>query len=955
MKRIVPVIVLALSMVIPLSAETPREETWEFLSTTTIGAKAFRDAHPEWDGRGVLVAVCDTGVDLNLRGLLTTSDGQPKILDARVFSEDGRIDLEAAVRSKDERGEALHGKDGKWLYGFEKLPLQPSAPEKVLVGYFEEAEFKNSDLEDLNGNGKKDDVYGLVAFEAGEGSAKRWAAFVDTDGDGDLAGEAELGDFSRTRKAFSLRGRDTHATAESARFALNLDPEEKKAALYVDAGSHGTHVAGIAAGYRIDGQEGYDGVAPGAQILAMKLGDSRFAGGATNSGSMVSAWRYAVKKAAELKMPLVIQMSYGTGGENLGSSASEKLLNQLLEENPGVVATLSAGNEGPGLSTGGMPARMKNGLAVAAVLAKTTAKDLYGAELAQDEMFSFSSRGGEAGKPDIACPGFAASTVPAFDRGKNVMRGTSMAAPQAAGAVALLMSAAKASGLTVRRDWVTASLKRSAKPVAGYGPFDYGAGLVDIPAAWEVYRALAKGDPAEPVLFEAEAECPDRKDRKGPAVYWRGFVPADETLELSVSPDWPEGASAEFKARYYRAFDFEAGAEWLRLRTGSHYIKAEQSAKVRFGFDAARLTKPGLYQTTISCWAKGSPRAAGPDLAIPVAVVVPHDLSSGGPTSLQVTDLKPAKLHRIFFRVPGSAGALALELEIPGDAKGTVSAALFDPQGRQGWGGSLRPENRRIRKALGRRELEPGVYELTLYANYANLAPASVSARIQSLPFAVSLPEKSGVKLRMGKVPEASLRLATALAEPLRGKAEAKVAGVLSEKREGLSSDTYSRTFSVLPGEDSVEFDFELSPDDWGLFTDIAVQVLDKEGQILVQDGLGYRRSSLEFRAPKNSDPKATYTLKVSAAAADPDSKPKWTLGLRELHRYADPVKAKISQGKGEGVVLYPDREAELSVTLETMPPALPGGASWLLEGEIKDSRQETLRLPFEVLLTPEN
>ena len=69
-----------------LFAGDDKPNEWEFLNTTAIHASQFIDKHPNYDGRGVIVFILDSGIDLGVVGLQKTSTGDVKIIDVRDFS-----------------------------------------------------------------------------------------------------------------------------------------------------------------------------------------------------------------------------------------------------------------------------------------------------------------------------------------------------------------------------------------------------------------------------------------------------------------------------------------------------------------------------------------------------------------------------------------------------------------------------------------------------------------------------------------------------------------------------------------------------------------------------------------------------------------------------------------------------------------------------------------------------
>jgi hypothetical protein len=259
---------------------------------------------------------------------------------------------------------------------------------------------------------------------------------------------------------------------------------------------HGSHVAGIAAGNDLFANAAFDGQAPGAKLVSARA--CSWGGGCTAAALADGVVDLVVNRQVD-----IVNISIGgLPALNDGDNARALLYNALIDYYD-VQFFISAGNSGPGINTVGDPSVATDAVSVAASVSKETWLANYGSVVrAKYTLFPFSSRGPrEDGgfKPDISAPGAAISTVDSWLPGNPVpeagyplppgyamLQGTSMAAPEATGAGALLLSAAFARGQDVTPAQLRRALYSSAEFQKDIPAAAQGNGLIDVRGAWKL-------------------------------------------------------------------------------------------------------------------------------------------------------------------------------------------------------------------------------------------------------------------------------------------------------------------------------------------------------------------------------------------------------------------------------------------------------------------------------------
>jgi hypothetical protein len=524
----------------PPDRNTPAENP--YLPSRDLGAPQFISAHPTFDGRGVTVAVIDTSIDLLTPELQTakTLDGKTtrKFLDVRNAAENaidpqddrGRLSSFIAVDMQQE----LRAESTSIVYGDAKYTLPVAGTYRM--GTIDER---------MNGNAKGDlnlddnppgsnGQFGVLWNE------KTNTVWVDTDQDRSFADEQAMTDF-RANGDVGVFGRDDPASARRKTVAFTVQTDPARHLLFVTPGLgiHGTAVMGSSFGKGFFGGS-LNGVAPEAQLVVVPfLGITH---------SLVESLILAVKHP---NVDIVTMQTVYHTGLNDGQSTLSRICDRLVDRYKKPIFA-GAGNAGDEVNIVQEVAASPRIITVGSYISRETSRVNYGvASTRADNVDLFSSRGPtETGvlKPDILAPTMALTTFPRFlpsqtyndtydaPVGYGVVGGTSTATPMAAAGTALLISAAKQSGVTYDAARLRWAITSTARFLPEYGAYEQGSGLVDVNRAWEALKRAK-----EPV--EIVSRAPVRtvlarylnEPNYGPGLYEREGWTAGQRGERTIS------------------------------------------------------------------------------------------------------------------------------------------------------------------------------------------------------------------------------------------------------------------------------------------------------------------------------------------------------------------------------------------------------------------------------------
>lgn len=672
-----------------------------------VGVGRWLEANPTFDGRGVTIALLENALpsfgDPTLRGA-TTLDGRDVSKIAGILNvpdtpgaDETRVELDTVIEART-----------TWTRVGNRTYLLPH-PGTYRFGVLE-----------LPGGGNLVHKFAIVEDPA-DGSV-----WLDANGDASFKDETPLADVNDRFEPRPLIV--SHPRRAAVQFVMTRGREPHVVHVYVSIGSHQSMTLSVAAGSRTDEGLAF-GVAPGARVLLVRVASPDPDLARVFEGCVAAAKRPDVDViGASLGVGLVPDTAADFAGELIGRLVAvyRKPIVWSAANTSQMLGSVHA--YGAALSVGG-------------ILSPQTYAALYGGRALDRTIVHPVSAAGPsldgAIKPDFLAPmerlsadlpwNAGIETSPRntplrrLPPGYQISCCTSATSPYAAGVLALLISAAKQTGVSYAPETLSRALRTTAVLVPGFQAHQQGNGALNVNDAW---RALTRsGDPPR-ITASASILHPlahySARGLQGTGIFevegWTPGMTATRTIVLRRE-------SGPTRALTYDVDWSADDGTFSTARSVTLPLQTNVSLPVRIAVQEA-----GAHSGLLTLRDRSSKAVVFRTQATIAATERP-DAVTGEIRMTGTVGLMRQRAH--YFRVPAGVRALAFDLQV---IRGVIRPTVIAAHGlHSGYYMHVHPNNLEF--------MGPGTYRLVL----PNPQPGTWTLRIDTGSTYFSIPG-SGVK-----------------------------------------------------------------------------------------------------------------------------------------------------------------------------------------------------------------
>ena len=593
-------------------------------------------------------------------------------------------------------------------------------------GLFDERALKSPTYlyQDVNFDGNPEGSSGQFGILWDEKTNTIW---VDTNQDKSFADEKPMTDYAK-RSDIGVFGKDNPKTPrrESVAFAVQADKKSGYIRLNLGVWQHGTMVAGAAVGNGFYNGK-YSSIAGEAQLISIFPGPGVTMHGLVEGAILAARHEKVDVICIEPAIPIPIMYSL-CDGRLVGSIIFDRLVDKYQK-----LIFCPANN------TFGMMTILDYivGTKVIGANAYQTGESYkvnYGAEVAKKDNLHFVGSFGPAGNgalvPDILSPSAIISTdcgykppakrkgVYELPPGYKIASGTSTAAPSATAACALLISAAKQSGIRWEADRLRHAIFSSARFIKDLQAHQQGNGLIQVNAAWKILKAL--NESFDPIDINSLAPVNtalsylNEKPDQGTGIFEReGWTPGRS-----------ENRTVAFKRLSGKKDPITFDLEWLG-NDGTFSCPDKVKLPLNQAVDMQITVSPktrGVHSAILNLRQEDQPKIVYQMLNTVVAV---EPFSDSNSYSLaRKAEVERPGTKSFFFYVPPYTQAFQLDLVHPDKQK--VRISLFSPYGADDLFWDL-SEHGHWRKVMT--YPIPGVWEVLIWNNMFAFEPDEVDSK----------------------------------------------------------------------------------------------------------------------------------------------------------------------------------------------------------------------------------